>query len=208
MKTMKSTDDWANLCNIDKKAHFLREWTWKSRRRTSTRVVLEWHAQFLGRYWHSWLYLSTERSEAKYKRAIKIRLIFVPLTRTLPADFEPFVFNANSRSLITRVDWLTPFSVPWIKVQRAVTSITCNHLIPYNEPIISRIMFFVMAWLAAGQLPLKSVHITFFIDCAVRDNMANLEKSSSQLMETEMQDRSRANAGVSLEIPEISSFCR
>ena len=38
--------------------------------------------------------------------------------------------------------------------------------------------------------------------------MANLEKSSSRLKETEMQDRSRANAGVSLEIPEISSFCR
>ena len=38
--------------------------------------------------------------------------------------------------------------------------------------------------------------------------MANREKSSSQLMETEMQDRPRANAEVGLEIPEISSFCR
>ena len=33
--------------------------------------------------------------------------------------------------------------------------------------------------------------------------MANREKSSSHLMETEMQDRSRANAEVGLEIPEI-----
>ena len=38
--------------------------------------------------------------------------------------------------------------------------------------------------------------------------MANRAQSSSHLMGTEMQDRSRANAEVGLELPEISSFCR